>query len=147
MTEYAWVQGSKMSGDPNVVGEVCARLEREGRLSASELVNESRDEASPLHGMFEWDDEVAAEKYREVQAGKIIRSIVVKVEDSPLPFRAFSSLKPQQYVSTKNALSREDTRRVLLDSAKRELEAFRRKYRALEELAEVFDAIDGVMEE
>lgn len=146
MEQYVWASGSRVDGDAQIVGEVCARLEREGRLSAKELVNESRDEDSPLHGMFEWDDAIAAEKYREVQAGKIIRSIVVKVEDSPLPFRAFSSLRPQQYVSTQKALSREDTRKFLLDSAKRELEAFRRKYRTLEELADVFRAIDGVME-
>lgn len=145
MTEYAWVQGSKMSGDPNVVGEVCARLEREGRLSASELVNESRAEDSPLHGMFEWDDAIAAEKYREVQASKIIRSIVVKVENAPMPFKAFSSVAPKEYVSTQNALSKSDTRAILLKSAKRELEAFRRKYSVLEELAEVFTAIDAVV--
>lgn len=145
MCKYEWAQGSRVDGDPEIAGEICARLEKEGRLSAKELVNESRDENSPLHDMFEWDDAIAAEKYREVQASKIIRSIVVKVEDSPLPFKAFSSVAPQQYVSTKKALSRDATRKILLDSAKRELEAFRRKYATLTELADVFSAIDDVM--
>ena len=42
-------------------------------------------------------------------------------------------------------MRRADDREALLDSARRELLAFRRKYQTLHELSEVIDAIDGVI--
>ena len=55
------------------------RLEREGRLSPSQVVNEARNIHSPLHEVFVWDDTVAAEKYRIVQARQLIRSFKIVV--------------------------------------------------------------------
>ena len=139
---YKWVEGSKMGGDPNVAGKVCAELAEQGRLSPEELVNVSRDEQSPLHGMFEWDDTVAAERYREVQARKIIRSVEVVLADSPIPQRAFQTVEPKVYQTIERVMDSEQMRQILLKNAKRELEAFRRKYARLTELAQVFEAID-----
>ena len=45
-----------MRGSAQVAGEVCERLEARGRLTPSDLVDESRAEDAPLHGMFTWDD-------------------------------------------------------------------------------------------
>lgn len=133
-----------MSGDVEVAAKVCEELEREGNLNAKALVDASRDENAPLHDMFEWDDAIAAEKYREEQAKKIIRSIELVIEDKPMNFRAFSSIAPKVYQSTQSAMSRDDTRMILLNNAKTELQAFKRKYSTLKELSEVFEAIDNV---
>lgn len=145
MEQYRWADGSCMRGDANIAGSVCAQLEAEGRLSAEELVNVSRDVNSLLHDMFEWDDTIAAEKYRETQASKIIRSLVLRVEDKPLSFRAFSSIESNVYMSTMTAMQRMDTRAILLKNAKAELAAFRRKYATLNELKKVFAVIDEVV--
>lgn len=145
MNMYIWADGSHMSGDANVAGKICDKLEMEGRLSAAELVNESRAEDSPLHDMFEWNDTIAAEKYRETQAQKIIRSIVKVVENEPLDYRAYSSIAPNSYVSTTNALSKEETRAIILRNAKRELETFKRKYGKLMELSKLINVIDEVI--
>lgn len=139
---YKWVEGSKMGGDPNVAGKVCAELAEQGRLTPEELVNVSRDAESPLHWMFEWDDSVAAEKYREVQARKIIRSVEVVLADSPIPQRAFQTVEHKTYQSIERVMGSEQMRRILLNNAKRELDAFRRKYSRLTELALVFEAIE-----
>lgn len=141
---YRWVDGSRMSGDVEVAAKVCEELEREGNLNAKALVDASRDENAPLHDMFEWDDAIAAEKYREEQAKKIIRSIELVIEDKPMNFRAFSSIAAKVYQSTQSAMSRDDTRRILLNNAKSELLAFKRKYSTLKELSEVFEVIDKV---
>ena len=141
---YKWVDGSRIEGDVEVAAKVCEELEKEGNLNAKALVDASRDESAPLHDMFEWDDAIAAEKYREEQAKKIIRSIELVIEDKPLNYRAFSSVAPMTYVSTTKALSKEATRRILLNNAKAELQAFRRKYSTLKELSEVFEAIEKV---
>ena len=139
---YKWVEGSKMSGDPNIAGKVCAELAEQGKLTPEELVNISRSEESPLHGMFEWDDTIAAEKYREVQARKIIRSVEVVLADSPIPQRAFQTVEHKTYQTIESVMGSEQMRQILLNNAKRELDAFRRKYSRLTELALVFEAIE-----
>lgn len=145
MSRTVWAEGSCMTGDVEVAANVCKELEANGNLSAKALVDASRDEDAPLHDMFEWDDSIAAEKYREVQAAKIIRSIVVVMEDKPLSYRQFSSIAPKTYVSTKTAVSSERTRDILLRAAKSELEAFKSKYRTLTEFADLFEAIDSAL--
>ena len=148
MAAYIWKRGSFMSGDAQVAGEVCDKLERRGNLTPQALVDESRSEDAPLHGMFEWDDAEAAEMYRQVQARQIISSIeVVAVGDSK-PVKAFVSLRvagqERRYESTEVALSNPDSREKVLKEALSELRAFERKYSRLEELADVIAAIREV---
>lgn len=138
MENVRWVEGSRMAGDIQAVADICKRLADEGRLNAASLVEEAKDEESPIHDMFEWDDSIAARNWREFQASKIIRSIEYVVDDKPV--RYFSSVAPNHYMITENAMSAEDTRAILLASAKRELEAFTRKYARLEELADFIQA-------
>lgn len=131
-----------------VVGEECERLEAEGRLTPQVLVDASRPEDAPLHNCFEWNDSVAAERWRQTQAAYIIRSIEVTIKESSEPTRAFVATvsdESREYRSIGYVLRRIDTREALLDSARRDLLAFRRKYQTLHELAGVFDAIEGVI--
>lgn len=88
---YSWARGSgghKVSAQ--VAGEVCAGLEERNQLTPGNLVDVSRPDEAPLHGEFEWDDTVAAERYRETQARHVIRSIVVVRE---MPAREKSELE------------------------------------------------------
>jgi hypothetical protein len=60
-------------------------LKNNGLLVPQNVVFAARDEASPLHGEFDWNDETAAEAHRLEQAKRLIRSvryeeIVVKTE-------------------------------------------------------------------
>ena len=147
MTVYRWKSGARAPVHAQVAGEVCAALEEVGKLTPQALVDASRAEDAPLHGAFEWDDAVAAERYREVQAGHIIRSVEVVVEGSPEPVRAFVSVTEREatpYVSVGRVMANVDSRAALLDRARAELDAFKRKYQQLTELADVFAAIDGV---
>lgn len=142
--KHVWAEGSRMTGDAELAAKVCDELEAKGAFSAESLVDASRDEDAPLHDMFEWNDTIAAEKYRIEQAKKIIRSIVVVMDDKPMTYRAYSSTGPKVYMSTAKALSQTRTREILLNTAKAELAAFKRKYQTLTELSEVFHAIDRV---
>ena len=145
MNNAAWADGSRMTGDANVAAEVCAKLEAEGRLSAPALVEASRAEDAPLHDMFEWNDTIAAEKYREEQAKKIIRSIVFTVENKPITTRMFQSVGPKTYERVERIMSDEEKRKYLLNTAKAELAAFERKYQTLTELEVVFTAIRAIV--
>ena len=144
---YRPKRGFHLSVPAQVVGEECERLESEGRLTPRDLVDESRPDDAPLHKAFEWDDSIAAEKYREAQASYLIRSVEVVVQESTEPTRAFVytvSDDDREYRSIGYVLRSSESREALLEQAKRELLSFKRKYQTLYELSSVFDAIEGV---
>lgn len=148
MAVYRWKTGAHASVSAQVAGEVCAELESRGNLTPSALVDASRPEDAPLHGAFEWDDVIAAKRYRETQASYIIRSVEVVMQDGGGPVRAFVSLstdsKHREYSSIDVVLSNADKRKAMLEQALADLDAFKRKYEQLEELAAIFAAIDGL---
>lgn len=119
-----------------------------GQLKPADVVDKSRPESAPLHPCFEWDDEVAAEKYREVQAGTLIRSITVVHETpthEPVEVRAF--VKPlETYAPIEVVINSEEQMSALLRSALAELKAFEKKYATLKQLSPVFDAIEKITE-
>ena len=57
------------------------RLKRDGQLTASGILKEAEKATSPLHGLFEWDDNVAANEYRLTQARQVIKRVNVTIEE------------------------------------------------------------------
>ena len=51
-----------------------------GTLTPDAVVKDAKSVSSPLHTHFEWDDDVAANKFRLDQARRLIRSVRVDVE-------------------------------------------------------------------
>jgi len=65
-----------------------------GILTPEMVVEEARPAASPLHSQLEWDDSVAGEEYRLVQAGRLIRVVrceVTTTEGDEVTVRRFVS--------------------------------------------------------
>jgi len=157
---YRYKTNARIRASAQVAGEVCEEIARNGNLTPKALVDASRPEDAPLHGEFEWNDSVAAERYRETQASHIIRCIEVVPEQTEHPVRAFISLptpdaesedgeesqdRPKQSYHSINVVMRSrDNREVMLAQAFRELVAIRRKYVGFIELADVFEAIDAL---
>lgn len=137
--------GSRIRAAAETVLSECERLERESRLTAQELVNESRPENAPLHDEFEWRDEVAGELWRVHQARNIINSIVT-INEKQEPQRVFFNIEASEpeYYSINTILRSAEKTESLLNTALKEAEAFRRKYKTLKELAEVNQAIENV---
>lgn len=148
---YKWKQGAVVKADANIAGEVCEGLRNTVGLTKKNLVDASRAEDAPLHGVFEWDDTIAAEAYRETQAGYIIRSLEVEIEETKNePVRAFFVTEQGHqansgFDSIRRIMAEPVKRNSLLDIALSELRAFQKKYRMLTELADVFTAIDAVI--
>ena len=136
-----------------VAGPVCQHLKETVGLTAKNLVEVSRDENAPLHNEFEWNDSVAAEKYREEQASCLIRHLIivrVDVEEiKPYKDRAFvhTGNKEQGYVPLKDALNNETWRENLLKTAYRDMQTFIAKYHRLEELTEVINDMNQILGE
>ena len=145
---YQWKQGARIKADPQTAGDVCARLENAGKLTPMALVEDSRPIDAPLHNAFEWDDSIAAEKYRETQAGHIIRCLVTVSDNAEPVTRSFVSIRVDSnectYMDTRKALVNPVTRDSILSRALEELKAFERKYRDLSELADILAAIRAV---
>lgn len=75
---------------PSLTSAQCDRLNeirtRDGMLETSRVVADARDPASPLHVLFEWDDNAAAEDWRLLQA-KMILKVVVRNREAKMPPR------------------------------------------------------------
>lgn len=145
---YTWKDNFRANVKADVVGEVLEKLEQsEEGLTAQAFVDASRPEDAPTHKMFEWRDDVAAEKYREQQARVIINHITIKYETVPEPQRAYFHIYHDEptYKSVGVIKQSEEDMSALLEMARRELLAFEKKYAILrKELKAVFDAIDGM---
>lgn len=164
-TVFQFRTGSHISGDAQIVGE---RLEairaRAGNLTPELVLRDARNIRSVLHEHFEWDDTVAAERYRLDQAGHLIRSVQVEYmeaeqaqerqislvassEPSARVTRAFVAVVRdggRGYESTERAMADPELRRQVLERAHGELNAIARKYKEVSELADVFAALDRV---
>lgn len=140
---FEWKPGSRFKVDANTAGAVCEQLEAAGNLTAKSLLDVSRPESAPLHSEFEWNDTVAAERYREDQARNIIRHLVVRLDERPdTPVRGFFRIEQREprYTNVNAILTQCDLRAELLRQALEEMAAFQRKYGTLAELAGIFEA-------
>ena len=129
--------------DAQAAGLELERIASERGLTPSAIVEESRNEGAVLHDCFEWRDDVAAEKYREAQAGDIVRNIVTVTSDgntSSENIRAFVSVAGD-YKPLELVLSVPEHADEMLYRALRELRSFQRKYASLKQLSGVMSEI------
>jgi hypothetical protein len=122
-----------------------------GMVSPRALVDAARDPESAWHDSFVWDQELAAEQYLVMRARELLR-FIVRVEPVTKTYeRVMVSLHNDRtedggYRDLRAVLNDDDLRAALLSAALRELNALRRRYAHLKELAGVFAALDGVAE-
>ncbi len=124
----------------SLLTELQAIRDQHGTLTPELVVDVARDPDHPLHSRFEWDDGVAAEKWRREQAGQLLR--VVREVDPTLPndLRAFVAVKGKdthraEYVPVRQAMSDEFTRKLVLADMEREWKSLRRRYQHMAEFA------------
>lgn len=146
--------GGFFKNPPEVAGKVFQQLrESEAGLTPRSLVEASRDEAAPLHNEFEWDDSVAAEKYREEQARCMIRHLIIERTDIQEVRTAkdrafvFTGRKDAGYVPLAEALVNKEWRTNLMKAARRDMNYFVSKYERLEELADVIEPMKQILSE
>lgn len=129
-----------------IAAGVMDELSREGRLTAANLVEASRPEDAPLHRDFEWDNDKAAEMYRQDQARLMIRNIVVINDQSEKQetTRAFVHIQQETpvYESIEVVVRDEDKLQILYETAKKELISFKMKYKGIQAFAALFEEID-----
>ena len=127
--------------------KVYEEIGSDASISAEEVLKKAQaDEHSELHKCFEWDDAKAGHLYRLEQARHVIANLVFVTDtEDEAPVRVFHiSTEKSTYKPTKLILQQPNEYQALLERAKQELYAFQRKYKSLQELDEVFTAIDAL---
>lgn len=148
MKEYSWNIEGFYKQDANEVGKELEKIGDE--LTPEKVVEVAKDENNILHEMFEWDDTIAGEKYRKMQAGNIIRAIRVDIvedaEEKNKKVRAFVTTKRNStYKPIEKVVKDIDQYALLLDKAYRELNYIKLKYENLKEIQELLADIPDVI--
>lgn len=134
----------------NLRAELTGIYQKYGELTPQAVVDEARPETAPLHNRFEWNDEVAGEAYRQVQAAELIRSVRIQYAIDPKGerkyIRAFQSLhhagdsERSGYVPTEEIVQDELATKILLKQCEREIVDLKKKYGHLKEFTELMHA-------
>lgn len=115
--------------------------------SLSDVVKKAKDENSEMHSIFEWDDSIAGEEYRKIQAGKMVRNLVIVRNDETeektnVRYFVSTGKRDSTYTPTRLVIRNQDAYEQLLERAYAELRAFKEKYSTLSELEEILALID-----
>jgi hypothetical protein len=115
-----------------------------GRLTAHDVLEEARNPGHPLHNRFEWDDSVAAERYRLDQARQLIREVKItfipRGATDPQSVRAYHSVPDPQgraYRPTEEIANNPLMLRMLLNDMNRDWSRMRERYGHLVEFTEM----------
>ena len=124
-----------------------------GILQVDAVLDEAKDESSPLHGHFEWDNSVAAEAHRRYQARVLIQRCKIRlVEHEPVEIRAFVSLPTDRengggYRLTTYVMGDDGMKDELLRDIKLTIQRWNKKLHLLDQdLAELLLAVEEKLE-
>lgn len=139
--EFRWreTSGPIPKVEADVFGSVCERLANGQPLHAlapSIVVEEARKRTSPIHALFVWDNDKAANAYRVHQARKLIGMLeIVHVEQRSgrsTSSRAFYSVVASDggrgYMAQDRVLLDRDLRLNVIGDAHRDLQRILQKY-------------------
>lgn len=135
-----WMIDGIFKADPQ---KVYSEISTIPNITPAEVLNFAKNDKSELHKCFEWNDGIAAEKYRIMQAGNVIRMLyIIPKNEGQHPVRVLSRTSDTVYQPTRTFLTNRSEYDGLLKRALSELESFRKKYNTLSELESVFEQID-----
>jgi len=125
--------------------------ENNGLLTPDHVVDAARNNASPLHRWFQWDNDAAAHMYRVEQARHLIRSVRVDVTTSHHTVRVPAFVRDpecergeQGYIAIRGLANDADKARdVVVAEFARALSALNRA-RAVAEALGIEDQVDAV---
>lgn len=132
--------------------EALCKLDKSGLLRPDAVVRAARNPKSALHEYFEWDDSIAAEKWRLEQARQLIRIVVDVIVPNEPPTRIYVSEAAARvtdgggYVPFVSILSDEDRWRAYLQQALTEIDSLRRRYERIKELRPIWLTAQRVRE-
>lgn len=142
MIEASWRMSGIFKADANKVYHEIKSMGEE--VTPNMILDKAKDPGTELHKCFEWDNTVAAEKWRLHQARNItVQLVILQKEPEKPPIRIFSkSETTSAYKETVKIVQNNDEYKKLLSMAYAELKEFKRKYASLKELDYILSLID-----
>lgn len=119
-------------------------------ITPEQVLDAARDENSLLHRFFEWDDSVAAEKYRKTQAQQILLKITyVKDDYDTKPKRYYHNVtySTGEYHPVDFIFQHEDAYSLLKKRAIDYLRGAESKFSEVKELDSVWESIRKALED
>ena len=147
---YKWKAGFSGGLAAQTVGQELERIGAAEPLTPSAVVEAARPADAPLHPAFTWDDTDAAEKYRQSEARRLVSGIRVITHTTEGPQRTLAYVsvvypeQGRQYMPTAHVMGDEELRTQALSEALEALNALRRRFGHLNELAELFSAAEKI---
>ena len=138
MIVATWKSGLGLfKADPQKVAEEIIAIGDEA--TPAQILEKGRSEETELHKCFEWNDSIAAEKYRLSQARKICEVLVIqRLPDAPKEapeIRIFHKTENTGgYKPINRIVQNDDEYQKLLQRAFAEFHALKIKYQNLQEL-------------
>lgn len=132
-------------GQSNIANERSNELRRikdehDGLLTPHDVVEAARNKNSSLHSWFDWNDGLAAEKWRLWQARQLITLQITRIENEPV--RTYIHVKTvdrEGYRAITEVMVKPKLRKAAIEEAEQEFRTFEQKYKRLSELAPIFE--------
>lgn len=137
-----WKFGSMFKGDAEKIYSEIQSIGEEA--TAKQILDYARDESTELHKCFEWDNSIAAERWRLQQARLIVCNLVYQEPEKqePTKIRVLQSTECNTYKPVRLILQNKSEYEQLLERALAELHAFKERYKNLSELEEILALIE-----
>lgn len=137
-----WKFGGMFKGNAEKIYSEIQSIGEEA--TAKQILDYARDENTELHKCFEWDDSIAAERWRLQQARLIVCNLVYQEPEKhePTRIRVMQSTENNTYKPVRLILQNKTEYEQLLNRALAELHAFKERYKNLSELEEILALID-----
>ena len=154
MAKYKYKDRAFTAVKAQIAGDALDDLfeKNDGVVVPATVVRAAKPKRSPIHNCFEWDNNVAAHKYREVQAGYLLRSIVVVHEQDdedvePMLIRAFVSVESEEgryYTTINRAFSNDEIYDNVEHQAYEDYMALYHKYKNIKLFRKVNKELDKI---
>lgn len=142
-----------MSIDRKILAARLANLEKQnGTVAPRALWESAKAKTDPLHELFEWDNKIAGDLYRDEQARSLIRSVVIEVinETRVIPAPAYvrdpSKASDEQGYTSITALRKDEdlAREVIVAEFKRAAASMQRA-RSVADALDLGNAVDDIL--
>lgn len=150
--KFKFRQGSPYKdGNAQEIGEYLKKAFPDSNFKPDQVIQVARPKNSPLHKYFEWDDTLAAEKWRLKQAQQLVSALYVEVKEGPI--RAYEHVYLEEfdrnaYMDNESVANAPELYTQVLDAAKRELIFWKTKFeKCRSHFESVFSAIDSIEKE
>lgn len=137
---------------PAIVSEVLRLADvNGGALTERVIVDAASDPASPLHDQFQWDNDVAADGFRVIQARLLINRVKIKVTqgETVTVMPAFVSITNGQgnrvRIGTQRAMADPDMLGQVLAETRSQLVGLRNRLTAFNVTGDLVDGLDDVL--